>query len=106
MTAPTSTTIIVLFNLKPGISIAEYEKFAREHDIPAVNGLPSVVGYEILKAQAVQGGGASPYQYIEIVRVTDMKQFEENMKSPVIQELFDTFLTMVESPQSIVCQDL
>ena len=29
--------IIVLFNLKPGTSVADYEAFARERDLPIVN---------------------------------------------------------------------
>ena len=34
--------IVVLFNLKAGVSVADYEKFARETDLPIVNRLPSI----------------------------------------------------------------
>ena len=34
-------TVIVLFNLKPGVDVAQYEAWARDSDLPVVNGLPS-----------------------------------------------------------------
>lgn len=30
-------TIVVLFNLKPGASVADYENWARAKDLPVVN---------------------------------------------------------------------
>ena len=35
-------TVIVLFNLKPGVSREACEAWARESDLPVVNALPSV----------------------------------------------------------------
>ena len=32
-------TVVVLFNLKPGVVRAEYEAWARSSDLPVVNGL-------------------------------------------------------------------
>ena len=33
------TIIVVLFNLKPGVSAAEYEAWAKATDLPTVNSL-------------------------------------------------------------------
>lgn len=105
MTTPV-TTIVVLFNLKAGISIADYEKFARELDIPQVNRLPSVASFEVLKAQGLLGGGESPYQYIEILRVRDMAQLGQDTQSAVMQAVVSTFRAMADSPQFIISQQL
>jgi quinol monooxygenase YgiN len=106
MATPATTTLVVLFNLKPGASAAEYEKFAREVDIPAARRDPAIASYEVLKAQGLQGGGTPPYQYMEIVRVPDMAQFQASMQTPAVQELLATLMTMMDSPQIIVCQSL
>ena len=34
-----STKIVALFNLKPGVSVEDYEAWAKAKDIPTVNGL-------------------------------------------------------------------
>ncbi|MFM7625598.1 MAG: REDY-like protein HapK, partial [Gammaproteobacteria bacterium] len=64
--------IIVLFNLKPGVSVADYERFARETDLPIVNKLPSVRHFEVLKSQGLLGGGTAPFQYIEIIDLNSL----------------------------------
>jgi hypothetical protein len=61
----TTNRIIALFTLKPGVDIAAYEAWAREVDLPTVNGLPSIIGFEVFKAKSVLGSDAKPpYQYI------------------------------------------
>ncbi|MFT4256946.1 MAG: hypothetical protein QM599_08330 [Pseudoxanthomonas sp.] len=79
-------TIIVLFNLKPGVSRAEYEAWARASDLPVVNGLASVEKFEVLKASGLLiGDGPSPYEYVEIIRVPDMAAFAADLADPAAQ---------------------
>ena len=40
-------TIIVLFNLKPGVDPGRYEAWARSTDLPIVRGLPAVQGFDV-----------------------------------------------------------
>lgn len=96
------TTIVVLFNLKTGVSVADYERFAREMDIPEVNRLPSVERFEVLKAQGLMGGGDSPYAYVEILRLRDPAQLGEDVKSPTMQNVVSTFRSMADNPLFIV----
>ncbi len=100
------TTIVVLFNLKPGISVADYERFAREMDIPEVNRLPSVERFEVLKASGLMGGGESPYAYIEILRVRDLAALGQDVQSPVMQQVVSTFRGMADNPLFIVTSPL
>ncbi|WP_419814498.1 REDY-like protein HapK [Glacieibacterium sp.] len=69
------TRIIVLLNLKPDKSAADYEKWALATDLPTVNALKSVDSFTLFQATDVLGGGVSPYQYIEVIDVADMDLF-------------------------------
>lgn len=99
------TTIIVLFNLKAGVSIAAYEKFAREHDIPEVNRLPSVERFEVLRSEGLMAGGTAPYQYIEILRC-DPAKLGGDVQSPVMRKVVATFQSMADNPIFIVTSTL
>lgn len=98
--------IIVLFNLKPGVSVADYEAFARGTDLPVGNALPSVDRFEVLKAEGLLGGGNSPYQYIEIIDVNDMQQLGTDVSSETMQKVAATFRGMAENPLFIVTRNL
>ncbi len=69
------TRIIVLLNLKPGKSPADYESWALATDLPTVNALNSVDSFTLFQATGVLDGGPSPYQYIEVIDVADMDLF-------------------------------
>lgn len=84
--------IIVLFNLKPGVDEATYEAWAREHDLPGVNALPSVDAFRVWKsAGLLMGEGQAPYRYCEIIDVNDMDGFGKDVASPAVQKLADDF---------------
>lgn len=100
------TTVVVLFNLKPGVSIDEYEKFAREMDIPEVNRLGSVQSFEVFKAQGLLGGSPSPYAYVEILRLHSLEQLGKDTQTPLMQQVVSTFRGMADNPQFIVCSEL
>lgn len=91
-----NTRIIALFNLKPGVKVADYEAWARAKDLPTVNGLPSIRKFEVFKTQEVMGGGSSPYRYIEIIDVRDMGQFGADVATPVMQAIAGEFQGMAE----------
>jgi len=98
--------IIVLFNLKPGTSVADYEAFARETDLPIVNALPSIDRFEVHKAEGLLGGGASPYQYIEIIDVNSLEQMGKDVSTEIMQKVAATFRSMAEAPLFIVTKSL
>lgn len=68
--------IIALFNLKAGASRNEYEAWARGRDLPTVNSLTSVDGFQVLRATGVLFSEAKPpYDYIEVLDITGMDAF-------------------------------
>ena len=98
--------IVVLFNLKPGVSVADYEKFARETDLPVVNGLASINKFEVLKSTGLLRGGAAPYQYIEIIDVADMGQFGKEVATEQMQKVAGTFRSLADDPLFILPESL
>ena len=96
-------TVIVLFNLKPGVDVAQYEAWARDSDLPVVNGLASVEKFEVLKASGLLiGEGASPYQYVEIIRVPDMAAFAADLSDPAAQAGAAQFQQFADNPLFIL----
>jgi len=100
-------TVIVLFSLKPGASREDYERWARDRDLPTVNALPSVSQFEVLKsAGLLLGEGRPPYEYIELIRVADMEAFGGDMASPAIQQGAAEFQAFADNPLFILCEAL
>lgn len=101
------STLIVLFNLKRGVSAADYEAWARATDIPAVGALASVERFEVLKSVSVLGSGAAaPYQYIERIVVRDMEQLGADIATPAMQEVAAAFQAFADDPVFIVTDRL
>lgn len=101
------TTLIVLFNLKSGVSALDYEAWARATDIPTAGALPSVEKFEVLKSVALLGSeGAPPYQYVERIVVRDMAQLGEDVGTPAMQEVTAAFRRFADDPLFIVTASL
>ena len=91
------TRLIALFNLKPGVKVADYEAWARAVDLPTVNGLASIKKFEVFKSKEVMGSDAPPpYRYIEIIDVRDMGQFGADVATPVMQAVAQSFAGMAD----------
>jgi REDY-like protein HapK len=100
-------SILVLFNLKAGMDVATYERWARERDLPTVRGLGSVAGFDVMRAQSLlMGEGKPPYQYAEVIDVKDMAAFGKDMSSDVVQKGAAEFQTFADNPIFIVCEKL
>ncbi len=98
--------IVVLFNLKPGVVVADYEKFARETDLPIVNALPSINRFEVLKATGLLSGGLSPYQYIEILDIKGLEQLGKDVATEQMQKVAAEFRSLADNPQFILTEYL
>lgn len=95
--------IIVLFNLRPGVDEATYEKWAAEHDIPAVDTLKSVDSFAVHKAKGVLGTDApSPYQYIEVVDVNDEAMFNKEIATETMKRIASEFQALADNPTFIL----
>ena len=100
------STIIVLFNLKAGPDVAAYEHWARTTDLPIVNALPSVAGFEVLRTTGLLGGGSAPYQYVEVLRLGDAAGLMNDISTPTMQRGAAEFQTFADSPIFITTEAL
>lgn len=102
-----TTRIIALFNLKSGVSAADYEAWARAKDIPTVNGLKSVDRFEVFKSAGLLGSDAKPpYAYIEIIDVNDMETFGGEVGTDVMQKIASEFQAMADDLSFILTDKL
>jgi len=86
------TRIIVPFNLKPGVSVTDYENWAREVDLPTVNGLGSMASFEVFRATGLLGSDtAPPYAYVEILDIADMDGFGHDVSTETMQKVAAEF---------------
>jgi hypothetical protein len=90
-----TTRIVALFNLKRGVTPADYERWARRVDLPTVNGLKSIENFEVFRATSLLMSEAKPpYQYIEIIDVGDMDGFGRDVASEKMQKVAAEFQAM------------
>ena len=100
-------TVVVLFNLKPGVVRAEYEAWARSSDLPVVNGLASVDRFEVLKASCLLvGEAAAPYAYAQLIRVPDTDAFSTDLSDPAGQAGAAQFQQYADNPLFILTHPL
>lgn len=99
--------IIVLFNLKEGVDPAAYEAWARQSDIPGVNGLGSVNRFTVHKATGLFGSdAAAPYQYVEVIDIAGMDGFVADISTPEFQAMAAPFQQFADNPQFILTENL
>jgi hypothetical protein len=89
--------LIALFNLKPGVKVADYEAWARSTDLPTVNRLGSVSSFRVFKTTGLLGAqGPAPYAYVETIDIADMDGFWNDVGSPLMQEIAAAFAGMAD----------
>lgn len=101
------TRIVALFNLKRGVTPADYERWARRIDLPTVNGLKSVETFEVFKSVGLLGTEAKPpYQYIEIIDVGDIALFGKEVATATMQKIAGEFQAMADDLAFILTEKL
>lgn len=92
-------TLIVLFRLKPGASVADYEAWARSTDLPVVRALPSVASFELFRVQGLFGtGGRAPYDYVEAIQIRDPAGFGPDVGTPTMRKVAAEFRQFADDP--------
>ena len=82
-------TMIVLVNLKEGVSAEDYERWILESYAPVAKGLPSVEDWRDYRVSGLLGSvDAPPYTYLVTLEVNDLEQLRRDMASQEMQRLF------------------
>ena len=91
--------LIVLFNLKPGLTAADYERWALETDLPTARRLPSIDAFGLSRSTGLlMGEGQPPYQYVEVIDINDMDQFWTDLSTDAMQAIAAKFQEMTDNP--------
>lgn len=99
--------VIVLFNLRPGVSVSDYETWAKTTDIPVVNRLASIESFRVFQATGVMGSQeAPPYQYIEVVDIADEGQFGADISTDTMKRIAAEFQALADNPVFVTTTEL
>lgn len=101
------TKILVLFNLKDGVDVAEYENWARSTDLPTARGLNSVTTFKVYRAEGVMGSAATPpYQYAEWLEVASLEALGADAQSDAMVAVVAAFGRYADNPQFVLVSDI
>jgi hypothetical protein len=66
-----------------------YERWVQQTDYRLADQLECLIHYRVHRiAGAIEAGGATPYDYIEVLEVTDIDAYREALKAhPAIQQI-------------------
>lgn len=93
-------TMIVLVNLKEGVSREDYERWILDSYAPAVKGLPSVEDWRDYRASGLFGSDATPpYRYVVALEINDMEQLGRDMEGEEMQRLLSELHELAEVTQ-------
>lgn len=85
------TTLIVLFRLKSEADAAEYERWAATTDLPTVRKLENCKRFDVYRAGGLLGSdAAAPYDYVEVIDVTDLAAFRKETASDTMRRIAGT----------------
>jgi hypothetical protein len=98
--------ILVLFNLKPGVTPSDYETWARTRDMPGVRALSSVADFRVLRVTGLLGGGQAPYAYAETIDVRGLEPFLADVASDAVQSIAAEFQVFADNPLFLLTEDL
>jgi hypothetical protein len=93
------TTLIVLFNLKAGVSVSEYEAFARDRDVPTVSALKSVDSFTVYRSSGLLGSDLKPpFAYVEMIEVNHLDGLFAELQTEIMTEIAGIFQSYADQP--------
>jgi len=101
------SNVLVLFNLKKGVDVAEYERWAKTRDLPTARNLSSVDQFNVLKSNGMFGTDApAPYEYVELLQVNDFEKLGAEAGEGEMAKVAAEFAEFADNPQFIILQDI
>lgn len=99
--------MIVLFNLKPGVSEAQYEAWAKSTDLPVVRGLKSIDSFKVVRTSGLLGSdGKPPYRYVEMLAINSMDVLGGEVASETMQRVSGEFQGLADAPIFMLADDI
>ena len=100
-------TIIVLFNLKSGVSQSDYEEWAKETDLKTVRALNSIDRFDVFQSMGLLGSDTKPpYEYVELLEVNDMDVFAKETSTDTMAAVAGQFQALADNPLFILTKNI
>ncbi|MCR4395063.1 MAG: hypothetical protein NUV31_11890 [Dehalococcoidales bacterium] len=97
---------IILYNLAPHVTHEQYRDYVIREKGPLLESLSSVKKFELVKIAASPSGKA-PYQYMGIMHLTNLDEFNRvDAPSAKFQEFLKKWQTMVTDVQMLVGEEI
>jgi hypothetical protein len=94
--------MIVLVNLRDGVSKDDYERWVLESYAPAVKGLRSIEDWRNYRASGLLGSDAAPpYRYVVTLEVNDLGELARDMEGEEMQGLLSGLHELAEITQIV-----
>ncbi len=90
--------VFFLNRLRDGVEPAAYERFVREVDYPFARKLPTIRSYVVTRLDGLWEGGTAPYDYLEVVEITELEEYRRSLDpstSSEVKEFFDAWSSFV-----------
>lgn len=99
--------IICLFNLRPNVDPQDYLRWARERDIPNVRSLDAVHSFSVSRiTRRLRSEQAAPYQYVEIIEITSLEDFQKGARAEVFQNVASMFSEFTDDPVFMLAESI
>jgi hypothetical protein len=88
--------VMFLTKLKEGADREKYEKWVREFDYASVDKYSKTIqSYTTHKVNEISRDD-SPYEYYEVIRITDIEDYKKEMQEPWAQEVLKQFAEFID----------
>ena len=95
-------TIVVLVNLKEGVSPEDYERWVLRSYAPVARDLPSVVDWRNHRVSGLLGSDvAPPYRYVVTTEIEDMQQLGRDVAGEEMRRLLSELHEYAEVAQLV-----
>ena len=102
------SAVIIRYNLKPGVTPADFEHWVRTVDQPTLRGLARVKAFDTFRIERLlMGEGEPSAQYLELFHIPDLAGFmTEDMASAAMQAVMAQFDGFADAPEFLVAEKL
>jgi REDY-like protein HapK len=82
--------VFFLNRLREGADPDEYEEWIRRVDYPVARAQGAITGYTVTRiAGTLDGAGRSPYDYLEVIEITDLDAYRALGSLPEFEQLLE-----------------
>jgi len=82
--------VFFLNRLREGVDADEYESWIRRVDYPVARAQGAITSYTVTRIEGtLDGSGESPYDYLEVIEITDLESYRALGSLPEFEQLLE-----------------